>query len=942
MADTDFNEWVLLDTDLTTRLAILPVLSSHLYLEFCEPGSGELRIPLDSTAAGLVTSGMFCQCFYRGASRGGFFVDNIKEVQADNSENSGRVLSVSGRGALALLEDAMIWDDGSGATTRLWTGATKASILIDMIDEAQGRGALANLTYDFSDTDDSASAAWTDSEDYKFNVGMSLLDLLREFAKTGTEFDINLTGGDFVLSAYQGGIGSNKSNTVFLRIGSNCLEVSDDYRGDDLVNVMRVKYKDGYITVSDATSITNYRRREKLLSLEQAQSGGTASTYAAAKLDGQKDPKRSISVRVYDGVPPYLFLDYIIGDTVTVDMMGTEVSYRVLGIQADFNSDGYSNVVLELNNILYENQLKVENDLDWILNQWNTAKDSNQLEVTYWQGLNLDDAVLNVVTDGTKIYFGGVFTKADTHGTMLGIGGYDTSTNTFFTVNTTGLPAYWGEYFDVRELCTVGTTLYCHVWDGDNDTDRIYKYASGSWTEIGNTADEVGEASGRIYGMASDGTNLWVCGDFAGVDGVGVYNCAYWDGASWNSAAMPTTTVAQSLVYFNGTMYCSRYNYSGTARYEVAEWNGSGWDATALTVNAVGGQSYYLLFPYSSTQCIVVYRHSGLYDQVGLWDGVSASFTDLLQVGEGLDLHTIYSAFAYLSDIYIFGNFFDTYSTGELFYNVARYSGGTWSSLEGGTGVLGASVYAGVVIGGDLYIGGDFTQAGGTSANYLAVRTTTFETAIRLASNSGFDLANAVHNAPASALSDNDEFGFWEDVSQAIRKITWANIKSTLKTYLDTLYIALTGNQSVAGDKTFTGTLKAVPSVADDTAVYAETVGDAYGIDLEQSTSDTNQTSPALFISRLTNGAGNITGAMIEGYQDATGAGTITGPFIRLDDNATSAFFEVDKDGNVATSGVFTPASFSDTDTPNNSIYYSATQSKLVYKDSGGTINNLY
>lgn len=36
------------------------------------------------------------------------------------------------------------------------------------------------------------------------------------------------------------------------------------------------------------------------------------------------------------------------------------------------------------------------------------------------------------------------------------------------------------------------------------------------------------------------------------------------------------------------------------------------------------------------------------------------------------------------------------------------------------------------------------------------------------------------------------------------------------------------------------------------------------------------------------------------------------------------------------------PPSMADSSAPNNSIYYSTTASKLVYKDSGGTVNNLY
>jgi hypothetical protein len=44
----------------------------------------------------------------------------------------------------------------------------------------------------------------------------------------------------------------------------------------------------------------------------------------------------------------------------------------------------------------------------------------------------------------------------------------------------------------------------------------------------------------------------------------------------------------------------------------------------------------------------------------------------------------------------------------------------------------------------------------------------------------------------------------------------------------------------------------------------------------------------------------------------------------------------------VDSNGFLKPISSADASAPNNSIYYSTTQSKLVYKDSGGTVNNLY
>ena len=59
--------------------------------------------------------------------------------------------------------------------------------------------------------------------------------------------------------------------------------------------------------------------------------------------------------------------------------------------------------------------------------------------------------------------------------------------------------------------------------------------------------------------------------------------------------------------------------------------------------------------------------------------------------------------------------------------------------------------------------------------------------------------------ATNSSPIDTDEFGTTNSASLTLKKLTFANLKATLKTYLDTLYVALTGNQTIAGDKTFSG-----------------------------------------------------------------------------------------------------------------------------------------
>jgi len=54
-----------------------------------------------------------------------------------------------------------------------------------------------------------------------------------------------------------------------------------------------------------------------------------------------------------------------------------------------------------------------------------------------------------------------------------------------------------------------------------------------------------------------------------------------------------------------------------------------------------------------------------------------------------------------------------------------------------------------------------------------------------IAKDGGLQISEADPDTPA----DGDKFGFWDVVDSVLKSITWANIKATLKTYFDTLYI---------------------------------------------------------------------------------------------------------------------------------------------------------
>lgn len=754
MAITDPIEWRLLDTDFTTVLAILPSDGGNYSVELNEPAAGELKIPLESSAADLVTEGMFIECRYRGASRGGFLVDNINPVNANQLEGEGQWLSLSGRGALGLLDDAIIWNDNTGNTSREFTG-TKAGILIDLIDEAKARGCFPNLTYDFTDTVDSESVSWTDNENLTLPVNMSLLDVLRQFADTGIDFDINLSGGNFVLSAYKNGKGDTLS-TVYLRIGTNCEEVSEKNIGLKIKNVFQMKYRDGFALVTDPTSINTYRRREKGLSIEAAQTVASATTYGSAKLANEKDPQKAIDVRVFDDVKPYIFEDYDLGDYIILDRFGVEESRRVRGFRLSFDESGTAHVIVNLNSILMENEMRMGRDLNWLLNQWNTAKDAKKLEVSFWAAIgdpNITYAPNDLKIIGSNLYV--------TNGTNLLI----------YNIANGG----WARIVaPVRlyRMTNVGTDLYITGTAG-----TLYKYSGGTFTLVGTVLNTSDPGGSFILSITAIGTKVYISGVFDEVNSVSTTGVAEYDtvGNTWADIGGGFFT-AEEMTTDGSILYVG-------AAGQVKQWNGS-WS----NLGSAFGASLTAIAVYNDNLLAACADTGKIFE----WDGSTWAV-----FGGGVN-GWVNAIGVYLTDVYVGGAFTDVGS------RIAKYSGGQWWILDGG---VNATVTRLVLDATDLYVSGaSITLAGDKVVQGIAAYFTNFNSLTNYLENTTgtFNLGEAIHNATAkSPMVAADEMPLWDSITEQLRKITWSNILLSIKTYADSLYVALTGNQTVAGIKTF-------------------------------------------------------------------------------------------------------------------------------------------
>ncbi len=299
----------------------------------------------------------------------------------------------------------------------------------------------------------------------------------------------------------------------------------------------------------------------------------------------------------------------------------------------------------------------------------------------------------------------------------------------------------------------LGTNTGVDIFDGTNWTARL------------------GELSGSlcvIYDFAFLHNDTYVGGVFSMAGDASAAGLARWDGTNWSSTgfagALPTLASDGTNLYVGGQFT----NAAGLAATNVARYDGTNW-------YALGGG----LGIYGSSQVYVLEWHNGLLYAGGnftnagsvaagglaVWNGTSWSSLGN-NPANGLDGSV--SALVFDGDNLYAGGSFAT-AGGVSAFGVARWNGSSWSPLGGGCkggvnclGIVGTNVYAGGTFSnvngvtarafakwdgtswttwpttdgvfqyplndtpnrmaakdGSLYIGGNFSEAGGVIANHI-------------------------------------------------------------------------------------------------------------------------------------------------------------------------------------------------------------------------------
>ncbi|HNT21988.1 MAG TPA: T9SS type A sorting domain-containing protein [Saprospiraceae bacterium] len=203
--------------------------------------------------------------------------------------------------------------------------------------------------------------------------------------------------------------------------------------------------------------------------------------------------------------------------------------------------------------------------------------------------------------------------------------------------------------------------------------------------------------TGSIFVSATDGTNLYVGGQFKTAGGVEANGIAKWDGQKWSSLGVgPENGVSgdvpqvEAIAYLDGRLYIGgQFSKAGSKTVNgVAYWDGNQW-------NTLGPDSA------NGVRRIFIINNDTIIGRGAVW-----------------------ALFAHQQKIYIGGHF--QYAGDSLANGITPWdpATGIWESFDGG--FRGSSdtdpvyAYSFAAKGSDLYAGGIFSTAGGVPAKNIA------------------------------------------------------------------------------------------------------------------------------------------------------------------------------------------------------------------------------
>jgi hypothetical protein len=293
----------------------------------------------------------------------------------------------------------------------------------------------------------------------------------------------------------------------------------------------------------------------------------------------------------------------------------------------------------------------------------------------------------------------------------------------------------WSQFQRDNKVITVSFTILV------SQLDRLAKWNGSNWSTLVN--GPINSINGPVRALAAKGNELYVGGDFTTVDGVSANRIAKWDGSKWSALGEGVNGTVWAVAVDGGEVYIAGdfTTAGGISANRIAKWDGGRWSPLG---NGISGCRDAFCFPTVYTLAVdkgVVYAGGRFTTADGIptsgiakWDG-----RRWFPLGDGVRTGIydgIVKALAVRGkDLYVGGQFL---TAGKVVtYNIARWNGEGWFSLDGGLRGNMEEVLALGVSGNNLYAGGTFNAAGRVSAGNIARWDGTSWSAVDVSSREG-------------------------------------------------------------------------------------------------------------------------------------------------------------------------------------------------------------
>jgi trimeric autotransporter adhesin len=336
--------------------------------------------------------------------------------------------------------------------------------------------------------------------------------------------------------------------------------------------------------------------------------------------------------------------------------------------------------------------------------------------------------IYTIEASGTNLYAGGFFTSAGASGPRK-IARWDGLAWT-----SVGYPSALNN--SVHKIIVIGDALYAAGWFNyvsqgpflpGETINSVAKYVDGRWSWLGPN-QFINGVSGPAECMATDGERIWVGGIFESASGVVANRLAAWDGTGWTALGdapdQGSNGKVRAMVWKGDDLYIggSFTRVNGVSAANLAKCSDGIWSQVGGGIQGQGGDTGVHALAVLDDDLFVgggfVRAGSMNVTNIVRWDG-----TNWHGLGSGIvesvwrppALPWVFTLGVWGTALYVGGDF--TAAGGVPAKNIARWDGTNWFALGSGTS---SEVRALAVLGDELIVGGGFSQAGGMQAHHVA------------------------------------------------------------------------------------------------------------------------------------------------------------------------------------------------------------------------------